>query len=203
MFIQVIQGHVTDPAEIKAAMDRWTEDLAPGAIGWLGSTAGATSDGTMIAVARFESAEAARANSDRPEQHQWWMETSKHYTGDVVFHDCSTCSDILDGGSDQAGFVQVIQGRVTDPARAQALMATMDAHLPQGRPDVIGGTLAIHDDGVGGFTQTMYFTSEAAARAGEATEMPAEVRGAMEEMQALTAEIHYFDLTDPWMSSPR
>src|SRR6476619_5959805 len=108
MFIQVIQGHVSDPAEIKAAMDRWAEELAPGAIGWLGSTAGATSDGTMIAVARFESADAARANSDRPEQHQLWMETSKHYSGAVVFHDCSDCSDILAGGSDQAGFVQVM-----------------------------------------------------------------------------------------------
>ena len=203
MFIQVIQGHVTDPAEVRDAMDRWVEEISPGAIGWLGSTAGVTADGTLVAVVRFASPDAARANSDRPEQHQWWMETSKSFSGEVAFHDCSDCSDLLGGGSDAAGFVQVIQGRVTDAARAKALMQTMDDHIPLGRPDVIGGTLAVHDDGSGGFTQTMYFTSEAAAREGEAKEMPPEAAAAMGEMQEITAEMHYFDIPDPWLASPR
>ncbi len=41
------------------------------------------------------------------------------------------------------------------------------------RPEIIGGTVAIAADG--DFTQTIYFTSEAAARQGEQQEMPADV----------------------------
>jgi hypothetical protein len=201
MFIQVIQGHVTDAAEMKASMDRWLAELAPGATGWLGSTAGVTADGTLVSVVRFESPEAAQANSHRPEQDQWWMETAKLFSGEVTFHDCSQCSEILGGGSDQAGFVQVIQGRVSDQQRASELMGQMDAAIREMRPDVIGGTLAVHDDGSGGFTQTMYFTSEAEARKGEAMTPPPEAMAAMEEMQRLTLEIHYFDLTEPWLVS--
>ena len=72
MFAQVIQGRTSDPEGVQAAMDRWLQELAPGAIGWLGSTAGVTDDGRFIAVARFESAEAADRNSRRPEQTLWW-----------------------------------------------------------------------------------------------------------------------------------
>ncbi|HZC25534.1 MAG TPA: hypothetical protein VE287_00840, partial [Actinopolymorphaceae bacterium] len=68
MFVQVMQGHVDDPAALKAAVDRWMTDLAPTATGWLGSTAGVAKDGTAVAMVRFESAAAARANSERPEQ---------------------------------------------------------------------------------------------------------------------------------------
>ena len=70
MFVQVIRGRVTDPEQLHAALDRWSEQLAPGAHGWLGSTAGVTEDGRFVALARFESAEAARRNNDRPEQGQ-------------------------------------------------------------------------------------------------------------------------------------
>lgn len=77
MFVQVIQGHVLDPQQVYAALDRWVQELAPGASGWLGSTAGVTEDGRFLAVARFESEEAARRNSNRPEQGQWWAETSR------------------------------------------------------------------------------------------------------------------------------
>ena len=30
MFVQVIQGQVDDAAKVRAAMDRWAEELAPG-----------------------------------------------------------------------------------------------------------------------------------------------------------------------------
>ncbi len=68
MFIQVIQGKVSDEAGLRRCMDRWTEDVRPGATGFLGCTQGLCDDGTFIALARFESAEAARRNSERPEQ---------------------------------------------------------------------------------------------------------------------------------------
>ena len=75
MVEQVIQGRTSDEAGLRAALDRWVEELAPGSIGWLGSTEGVTDDGTFIGVARFESAEAARRNSDRPEPGRWGAET--------------------------------------------------------------------------------------------------------------------------------
>jgi len=70
MFVQVIRGQATDPQELRGALDTWSEQLAPGAMGWLGSTAGVTDDGQFVGIARFESEDAARRNSDRPEQHQ-------------------------------------------------------------------------------------------------------------------------------------
>jgi hypothetical protein len=36
VFVQVIQGQVDDAAKVQAAMDRWVQELAPGASGWLG-----------------------------------------------------------------------------------------------------------------------------------------------------------------------
>jgi hypothetical protein len=65
VFVQVIQGQVSDPAALRAALDRWLQELAPGATGWLDSTSGVTEDGRFIAVVRFESAEAAKRNSYR------------------------------------------------------------------------------------------------------------------------------------------
>ena len=66
MFVQIIQGKTSNPEALSAAVDQWTQDLAPGATGWLGSTGGVTEDGRFIAAVRFESAEAARRNSERP-----------------------------------------------------------------------------------------------------------------------------------------
>src|SRR3954470_3627397 len=66
MFVQVIEARTSDPAAVKAAMARWVAKLAPGATGWLGSTAGMTPDGRMVAIVRFDSEEHARVNSDRP-----------------------------------------------------------------------------------------------------------------------------------------
>src|SRR5215510_13111569 len=111
MFVQVIQGRVSDAAAMRSAMDQWLRDLAPGATGWLGSTAGVTEDGRFIALARFESEEAAQRNSDRREQGQWWMETSKLFTGEVTFGDSSDVTVDVHGDPDQAGFVQLMQGR--------------------------------------------------------------------------------------------
>jgi hypothetical protein len=59
MFVQVIRGRVSGPEQVHAALDRWSGQLAAGAAGWLGSTSGVTGDGRFVALARFESAEAA------------------------------------------------------------------------------------------------------------------------------------------------
>ena len=102
MFAQVIQGQVADAAEARQAFDRWVEELAPGATGWLGSTAGVTADGKLIAVARFESEDAARRNSDRPEQGDWWAQTEKLFTGEPTFRDSTQVDVDTHGDPDQA-----------------------------------------------------------------------------------------------------
>jgi hypothetical protein len=201
VFVQVIQGRVSDAGKLRARMDQWLRDLSAGAIGWLGSTAGVTADGTAIAVARFESADAARRNSERPEQGQWWADTAKLFDGDVTFHDCSEVHVFGRGGSDDAGFVQVMQGRYTDPAKAVELLQRSEQPLRELRPDVIGGELCLYGDG--GFTQAVYFTSEAEARAGENKQPPPEVQALLEEEEAMTTDLVFYDLPDPWLHSPR
>jgi hypothetical protein len=201
MFVQVIKGRTADPAGLRAAMDRWMQDLAPGAIGWLGSTTGVTEDGRAIAVARFESEEAARRNSDRPEQDQWWMETSKLFAGEVIFRDSSDVTVDVNGDPDKAGFVQVMQGRGSDPDRARELMAQNPDEWAAFRPDVIGSVTVGHEGGA--YTMAMYFTSEQAAREGERKQPPPQLMAQMDEMsQLIIGETEFLDLRQPWLYSP-
>jgi hypothetical protein len=198
MFVQVIQGQVSSPEELHAALDRWREDLAPGASGWLGTTAGVTEDRQFIAVARFESEESAQQNSNRPEQDAWWAETSKLFAGEVTFHESTSVVVDTPGDPDQAGFVQVMQGRTSDPQRANELMGQDSDEWDSFRPDILGSLAAQYDDGA--YTMVIYFTSEAEAREGEQKEPPAEIAAVMEEMNALTAgETTFFDLKQPWL----
>lgn len=202
MFVQVIQGNVSDAERVRAAFDRWIQEVAPGAVGWLGSTGGVTEDGRFIALARFESEEAARRNSERPEQDRWWAETSNLFTGEVTFRDSTDVTVDVTGDPDQAGFVQVMQGRGSDPDRAKELMAQDSDKWAEFRPDVIGSVAVGHEGGA--YTMSMYFTSEAAAREGERKEMPPELAAQMEEMNKLSiGEPEFFDLKRPWIHSPR
>jgi hypothetical protein len=202
MFVQVIQGQVSDAEALRAALDRWTKELAPGASGWLGSTAGVTEDGRFIALARFESEEAARRNSDRPEQGSWWAETAKALAGEARFSDSRDVVLDVNGDPDDAGFVQVMQGRTSDPARARELMGDDSSDWASFRPDMIGSMEVEHDGGA--FTMALYFTSEEAAREGERKEPPPEIAALMKEMDALSVgEPEFFDLKQPWLDSPR
>ena len=122
MFIQVISGKVTDVEAMDRLSDRWEQELRPGAKGFLGVTQGVTDDGRFVVMARFESAEAAAKNSERPEQGEWFAEMEK-VVEDVTFHDCSRVETLFGGGKNEATFVQVMQGRVKDRAKADAMFA--------------------------------------------------------------------------------
>jgi hypothetical protein len=202
MFAQVIQGRTSQADALRTAMDRWTRELAPGSIGWLGTTGGVTDDGRFILVARFESADAAGGTSQRPEQTQWWEETQRLMDGEVTFQDSEDVTVDVRGDPDGAGFVQVMQGRVTDPARAKELMAQMPSDaMAAYRPDMIGTVSIGHDEGA--WTQVMYFTSEADAREGERKETPPEMQAAMDEMMKISAgPPDFFDLRRPLLQSP-
>jgi hypothetical protein len=197
MFVQVIQGKTDDAAGLRRQSDRWAAELAKGADGWLGSTIGVADDGEFVAIARFRDEAAARKNSERPEQGDWWNETSKYFEGEVRFADCTETDTFRAGGSDEAGFVQIMQGKA-DMEKLRALDARFEQVVE--RPDLLGGTRAWHGDGT--FTEAAYFTSEADARAGESQEPPPETKAILDEWLGSVQGMRYIDLKDPWLYSP-
>lgn len=201
MFVQVIQGHVSDSVQVRAQLDKWVAEVAPGAVGWLGSTSGVTDDGQVVALARFESEAAAQQNSDRPEQSAWWEEMAALFTDKPVFHNSTSVEVDTPGDPSQAGFVQIMQGRSSDPDRARELMANDPSDWQAFRPDILGTLSVGHDDDA--WTMAIYFTSEDAAREGEQKAPPPEMQEMMKEMDALTiGEPVFFDLKDPWLNAP-
>lgn len=197
MFIQVIRGKVGNADAARSAFERWNADLRPGATGFLGSTAGVADDGSFVAVARFGSEDAARRNSDRPEQSAWWDETSKVFDGEPAFHDCREHDLYNGGGSNDAGFVQVMVYKPKDLGPVREMAKKMD-ELPNFRPDVLGSVTAYAEDGT--VIDVIYFTNEADAREGEKQEMPAEMQEMMQDFGSNVGEITYVDLKDPWLT---
>ena len=198
MFIQIIQGRCTRQDEMRALADAWRKDMADDAEGWLGGTYGFTDDDMFVGVIRFESRAAAAANSARPEQGAWAEKMEALMDGDIEYHDCDDVTLMMDGGSDNAGFVQVIRGKVADPSRLKALMADTEL-LHELRPEILGATLGFEDDGT--FTETIAFSDEAAAREGERKEMPGmpeEVRSTLDEAMVGAT---FYDLHHPWFES--
>ena len=194
MYVQIIEGHTTDPEGLRRQGDRWQTELGPRAVGFLGVTSGSTADGRAITIARFESEAAARANSDRPEQDAWWAETAKSYDGGVTFTESSDVQEFLGGGSNDAGFVQVMKTAEVDRARVDCLDQAMP-QLAELRPDLLGGFRIW--TGPTTCIDVNYFRSEADARAGERKEIPAELQQIMAEFQEITRHSEYLDLTDP------
>jgi hypothetical protein len=197
MFIQVITGKVVDADALKRQVDRWETEVRPGAEGFLGATSGETDDGRFIVLVRFESEEAAQRNSDRPEQGAWWAETEKALS-DVDFRNSTEVVTMGGGGSDDAGFVQVMRGQVTDREKMTAMrtrMAEFEESLSRHRPDVLGDVTVVHPDGT--YTDAIYFKSEAEAREGEAKETPPDVQAMFEEFMGAFSVDEYFDLKNP------
>jgi hypothetical protein len=200
MFVQIIQAKVKDADGVRNAMESWNSEVGPKAQGWLGTTAGVTTDGQLVAVARFESEEIAMKNSDSPEQSKWWENFSQNLDGEASFFNSNGVSLSGTGGSDNAGFVQVMQGKVNDIEKARALDARMEQEMPNKRPDVIGSLTAYQDDGT--FYSVIYFTSMEEARQGE-KEMTENPPPEMEEWgQLMAGEMKFYDLEEPVLGSP-
>jgi len=199
MFIQVITGTTSDREGLQRQAERWEQELRPGATGFLGSTGGVTDDGRFILAARFESEDAARRNSAREDQGAWWAETEK-YLDNVEFIDSTEVLPMLGGGSNDAGFVQVMRGRITNRDKAAQLITRMgdfEALMRQHRPEVIGDLTVLHADGT--YTDVVYFTSEAEARQGEKRPMPAEAEAMVGEFMATMPVDEFLDLREPWL----
>ena len=177
MFVQLIQGKTSDKDGLHRQLEAWMSTLRPDAEGFLGTTGGVTDDGDVFVAARFESEEAARANSDRPEQGAWWAETERYFDGPVSFVD-SADVDVQVEPSNDAGFVQVIHSTARDRKRIEEINATVGQAMTESRPEIIGVVSVWSGDRV---CDIAYFTTEEAARAGERKELdggpPQAVRG--------------------------
>lgn len=206
MFVQIIQAKATHPESIRTHLERWLTELAPGADGWVGSTSGVTRDGTVIALACFENAEAARRNSDRPEQGQWWAEMEKLFEGPATFEDTDDVIATFDGDSYvSAGFVQVMKGKAVDVEAIRSAVPSPDNvnlnSWREFRPEILGELTMLQPDG--SYTVAVYFTSEDAAREGEKKEPPPELQADLERMGAAQGgDIQFFDLHWPWVFVP-
>jgi len=186
----------------RACTPRWTggsRSYNPGATGFLGYTAGISDDGTFIGTTQFESADAARRNSERPEQRAWWAETASCFDGEATVLDCPQVMQWLRGGADDAGFVQVMEGRTRDANRLRRLMERYGEEIHKLLPEIIGATLALHGDG--GYVETLYFTSEPTAH--EQIEPPTDLADLLREEQEVMGEVSYLDLHQPWLVSAR
>ena len=201
MFIQVIQGRATNPPGIRRDLGRWQRQLAADADGWLGTTTGITEDGWSLSVIRFASEDHARRNGERPEQREWWRDASQHLAR-VVFHDAPKVHTYRDGGSDQAGFVQIIQGHTDHMERMVSLGRDQEEVLAREAPHILGVTVAEHADRPGDFTQIVYFTSEQDARSYDQDAPIEEDEPAQEERRSLMTNLRSFDLRDPQLLSP-
>jgi len=201
MFVQVIRGKVSDPADVRGALETWSRELAPGATGWSGSTVGVTDDGTMVAVARFDTEEHARASAERPEHARWWTEMERSLDGGATVDDSTDVDDYVAGDLGTAGFVQVMQGQVTDLERAMTLMRHRPDDFHEIRPDILGLLEIAHTDDR--WTSVAYFTSEAEARRRESEPPPPDFVEMMQELRSISiGEPTYDDLRQVWFISP-
>lgn len=197
MFIQVIEGRSSQPEAVHRQIEVWERELRPGAEGYMGSAGGCTPDGMCVLVARFESREAAMRNSERPEQSRWWEETEQCFDGPVTFHDSDDVHEMRHGRLEDAHFVQIMEGHVTDRARADEIERMSEQLLQSARPDLLGSITAYYGDGE--FADIAYFTSEEAAREGERKEPPPEFAQAFSEWQEIMKVDRYMDISEPWL----
>lgn len=194
MFVQIIEGRTNDAAGLRRTGEEWQEKLRPGAIGFVGATAGVTADGRAITVAVFDSPESAKANSERPEQGAFFEQISKYYVEAPTFTESTDVEEFLGGINPAAKFVQIMKANGVDRVKVKELDVAFEKLSGQ-RPDVIGmfRVWTSPDSSV----EAVYFTDEAAARAGESQELTPELQALMTEFGDQMQNTEYLDLVDP------
>ena len=123
----------------------------------------------------------------------WWDETVKYFDGEPTFRESTDTTALFGGGSNDAGFVQVMEGRVKDRAKVEALETPeMLERLRAARPDLLGSQRVWFDDGT--YVEAAYFTSEADARKGEQSD---DYAGPQQDYVEQFGEMTFLDLREP------
>ena len=193
MFVQIIEGTTSNPDALRAAGDAWEAEVKPGAVGFLGVTAGVGAGGKAFTLVRFQDEASAKANSERPEQGAWFEKhLASAYDAPPTFTESSDTDEFMGGGSNDAGFVQVMKSKNVDRAELERLDQVFEKFVAE-RPDILGGLRVW--TGTDTCVDVMYFTSEADARKGEQAEMPDELKQAMADFGEM--DVEFLDLVDP------
>src|SRR3954453_9537405 len=161
----MVQGPCSRQDEMRRLVDNWCGTMADRP-GWLGGTYGFTDDDRFLGVVRFDSSSACLESAAAPDSATWWAGAQELFDGRCEIHESEDVSMMLQGGSDDAGFVQVMKGRVEDADKFRPFITDteMTSMLHDAPPDIIGGILAMEIDGT--FAQTIAFTDEDSARKG-------------------------------------
>ena len=199
MFVLVMTARVTDPAQVREHLDRWVAELAPGAQGWLGNTAGGTADGVLVLLARFASREACLLADARPEHKAWETGLVRLFAEPPVILESTSVDVYTPDDPSKAGFVQVVQGRSRDPEQVRRLFADARTGWKQLLPGMLGSVTLGHPDG--GWTTAIYVAAEAA---GASPHPLPHLEELMEQVEHLSlSELVHLDLADPWLHAPR
>jgi hypothetical protein len=160
MFVQIIEGRVRDRDAGRRLLERWRDELGPGADGLLGATSGVTDDGWLVHLVRFRSQGDAGRHSERTEARAWWDELGELLDEPAGHHDCTDVALVCGGGDDEAALVQVVQKRSEPGQRLlHGSIGALEGTLERHRPDVLGALLACAEDGM--VTQVVYLSDRA------------------------------------------
>lgn len=198
MFVWVLEGKASDPEEIGRQLGHWINRFGS-TPGYLGATGGVTDDRRFVLFVRWESEEAANELLADPEHQAWWVEFQRSFDGAVEFTESGDATTYLAGGSDAAGFVQLM--KVAGVGRAVIDNADREFEKIAGdmRPDLIGGIRVWTTPDC--YIEANYFTSESEARSGEQQAPPEEVAAGFAEFMEMIKDAEYFDLTEPLLHS--
>ncbi|HYY80010.1 MAG TPA: hypothetical protein VFD04_12635 [Actinomycetes bacterium] len=199
MFIRILQGRVADPAGVRAELERWRREVAPDVPGWQRLTAGVTEDRELVALFRY--AGRATAGIGLAGQAAWERAVGRHLDGPATWHDCTQVYAMKGGDADDAGFVQVVQGRLADPVRLAAARVEVERTLRERAPHVLGVLVAEHADEPGGFTEVSYVTSRHEARAAERA-MPVDVAVQLGMVRSYVEGLRFVELREVLLARP-
>jgi hypothetical protein len=185
VFVQVVSARVADGTALVEHLCR----LRPGDDAFLGLTAGVSADRRFVSVARFS----------RPPGTAWWAPLERWLDGSVEVRESSDVELLLGGGSDRAGYVEIIEGRTTDRMRFMHLERQLEQRFAAERPDFLGSMLVWWADGT--WLEMAYFTSEADVRAGDASVLPPDVRQLVAAWEDVARPSSQLELINPCLSS--
>lgn|GEM_PF-199387 len=189
MFVQVVRAPAVDPTPLLEQVARLPAMLSTDPAGFLGLSAGISDDGDFVAVARFT----------QPGGGGWWAALEPWLAGPADVRASSDVELLLGGGSDQAGFVEVIEGRTSDRARFMELERQLEPRLAADRPDFLGSQIVWWTDG--SWLEVAYFTSEDDVRAGDALPVAPEVEELTAAWEDVARPSAQSDLADPYLST--
>jgi hypothetical protein len=202
VFVQILQGKVADAAGVRGELDRWWRELGPSVPGWRRLTAALGDDGEFLALLQFDSRDSYRHNRARPEQKAWLGGLEFSLTAPVTVTECAAGYALHAGDSEAARFLQVVQGRVTDPARFAATRAQAEQTLRRHAPHVLGVLFLEHAGGSGQFTEVAYCTSERETRAAE-RQMPVEMAVLLGTRRSFVADFRLLEFREVGVYGPR